>query len=161
MTERAVTMDDLTSGLREVFDYWTRVKGSAIAPRWRDIDLTEIPSRLVPTTMVIDIGEPLSTSTYRYWGSVLTDLHGSDMTGKRPYDLEPAEFASQLAVDHQALVDSKRPSAGINTFDTKDGLRKTHMVVRLPLCDDSVNVSHIMIVADNSPEAMALIGPLL
>lgn len=154
MTGRAVSMDELTSGLRSVVDYWTHVKGQAFAPRWRDIDLTELPPRLVPTTMVVDIGEPLSTSIYRYWGSVLTDLHGVDMTGKHPYDLEPAEFGAQLASDHKAVVDSKCPCAGLNVFLNKDGLRKAHMVVRLPLSDDGISVNHIIIVADNSPEAM-------
>ena len=79
-------LQDLPPKLKSVADYWSALKGERELPLWRDLDMTHLPSDLLPTTMVIDIRDPISESVYRYWGSELSEIHGRDMTGGRGSD---------------------------------------------------------------------------
>lgn len=150
-------LQDLPPKLKSVADYWSALKGERDLPLWRDLDMTHLPSDLLPTTMVIDIRDPISESVYRYWGSELSEIHGRDMTGGRPYDLMPAEFGRQLLVDHSAVVAEKRLKAGVYAVTTRFGYQLSHMVLRLPLSDDGAIVSKLMIVADYTKDTLALL----
>jgi hypothetical protein len=91
--QAAFEPEALTPGLLAVFAYWADLGGETLGCSRRDLDLMKLPSSLVPTTILIDIADPMENSTYRFWGSGLTRMYGSDMTGQSPYGLYPEEFA--------------------------------------------------------------------
>ncbi len=157
MRSANLELEDLPSGLKAVYEYWFSLKDNRFAPSWREIDLFEIPADLIPTTIVVDIASPVKQSTFRFWGSRLTEIHGVDMTGNHPYLLKPAEIGEKLLSDHIEIVERKCPIAWHYSFLASGGYIHSHSLVRLPLSDNGKDVSHILIVIDFSPEALAMI----
>ena len=134
--------------LSKVLDYWSSNARGRVGPAWRDISLMDFPVKLIPTTMVIDVAEPIEKSTYRFWGSRLTLIHGQEMTGRRPYDLNPPDFARQLLKDHAAFIALRRPQSARYRVLGVQGFEHTHDVLRLPLSDNSVDISQIIVCAE-------------
>jgi hypothetical protein len=151
-----VDIKDLPSGLRAAHAYWESLKNKNVGPAWKEFELIELPAKLLPTTMVIDIHEPLEYSLFRYWGSMLTEIHGVEMTSKCPYDLGSPQFGRQLLADHREIVEKKVPMAWHYSFLTVGGYVHSHSMVRLPLSNDGKNVHYIVVVVDYSPEALQL-----
>lgn len=152
-----VGIDDLSSDQRNVHAYWDSLRDDRIAPSWREIELVKLPSNLLPTTMVVDIRAPLEQSIFRYWGSKLTEIHGVDMTSRHPYDLTPPEFGKQLLTDHRTVIERKKPMGWHYSFLAAGGYMHSHGLIRLPLSNDNEQISHIIVVADYSREALELI----
>ncbi len=157
MESKSVKLCDLPSDLAGIMAYWTELCAGRDAPVWRDVDLLQIPPRLLPMTMVIDILQPLEKSVFRFWGSELTRIHGVEMTGKHPYDLKPPAFGQRLLIDHQAIVDDKCASARHYSFMTTHGYVHSHTALRVPIMNDGENVSQVIVVIDFSPEALSRI----
>lgn len=157
MRSTNLQLEGLPSALKAVHEYWLSIKADRMAPAWKDVDLFNLPVHLVPTTLVIDIRVPLSKSTYRFWGSRLTVIHGVDMTTRHPYDINPKDLGLQLYKDHCEIVVKKCAMAGHYSFFASGGYVHSHSLIRLPLSDDGENVSQILVVIDYSPEALALI----
>lgn len=152
----SVDLKDLPSTLRSVHDYWDRSRGSRFAPSWSEIELVRFPATLLPTTMVVDVHDPLEKSIFRYWGSRLTEIHGMEMTSRHPYDITPPEFGRQLLADHREIVEKKVPLAWHYSFLAAGGYVHSHSLIRLPLSDNGKDVNHIIVVADYSAEALEL-----
>jgi len=155
---RVATVDikELPSALRSVHEYWNRLRGKRFAPSWSETELVLFPAPLLPTTMIVDVHEPLEKSVFRYWGSRLTEIHGMEMTSRHPYDLMPPEFGRQLLADHRAIVEKKVPLAWHYSFLAAGGFVHSHSLVRLPLSDNGKDVNHIIVVVDYSTEALEL-----
>lgn len=151
-----VEINDLPSALRAVHDYWDSLRDGRMAPAWSEIDLVRFPAKLLPTTMIVDVHDPLEKSIFRYWGSKLTEIHGVDMTSRHPYELNPPEFGQQLLNDHREIVEKKIPLAWHYSFLAVGGYVHSHSVIRLPLSDDGKRVNHIIVVVDYSREALEL-----
>ncbi len=152
-----IGIGDLSSGLKSVHDYWNGLRNGRMAPTWAEFELVRIPSSLLPTTLVIDIHEPLEKSVFRYWGSKMTEIHGEDMTSKHPHDLSPPGFGDQVLADHRKIVEKKIPMAWHYSFLAAGGYMHSHSVIRLPLSADGTNVTHIVVAIDYSREALDLI----
>lgn len=149
----------LEGGLADVYAYWLKAKGDAkIGPSWTDFDMLELPPKLLPSLLVLDIADPVKESVYRYWGRELTYIHGVDMTGKCPYSLPPQDFADQLLTDHTKVVKSKKPLSGHYIFETFDHYKLTHSMIRLPLSNDGTTVTNIVIATDYSETALKMIN---
>lgn len=150
--------ETLVTGLADIYRYWLGLKGNAeIGPAWRDFDMLELPSGLLPSILIIDVAQPMTDSRYRYWGRELSYIHGVDMTGKCPYDLKPTEFGRQLLADHSKVVQTRKPSFGHYIFETFDKYKLTHSMIRLPLSNDDTVVDNIVIATDFSEKALRMI----
>lgn len=152
-----VGIDDLSSGLKTVHAYWDGLRNGRLAPSWGEFDLVKLPPHLLPTTMVVDIRAPLENSIFRYWGSKLTEIHGTDMTSRHPYDLTPPEFGRQLLADHRMVIEARKPMAWHYSFLAAGGYMHSHGLIRLPLSSDNETISHMVVVVDYSREALDLI----
>ncbi|MEQ8319012.1 MAG: PAS domain-containing protein [Rhodospirillales bacterium] len=151
-----VELKDLPSGLKSVHDCWDSLRNHRFAPSWSEIDLVRFPANLLPTTMVVDVHDPVEDSIFRYWGSKLSEIHGCDMTSLSPYALTPAEFGQQLLEDHKEIIEKKIPMAWHYSFLAAGGYMHSHSLIRLPLSNDGKNVHHIIVVVDYSDEAKQL-----
>lgn len=152
-----VDLKDLPSGLKAVHEYWEGLRNQQFAPPWSAIDLVRFPANLLPTTMVVDIHNPVENSIFRYWGSKLSEIHGCDMTSLSPYTLTPVEFGQQLLEDHKEIIEKKIPMAWHYSFLAAGGYIHSHSLLRLPLSNDGKNVHQIIVVVDYSEEAKRLI----
>jgi hypothetical protein len=100
--------------------------------------------------MVADMHPDMDNNTYRYWGSIMTRIHGRDMTGQSPYDLEPADLARSLRKIHSEMIELRTWNSTINTFTRHGGISHMHCALRLPLSDDGQSISHLVVVIDVS-----------
>lgn len=154
VSARKVELDELTPALREAYAYWQTLFDGGIGPPWKSFDLSKLPPSVIPTTMIVDVREPFTDNCYRFWGSGLTAIHGREMTGKCPYDLEPRDFGRQLLNDHKEFVDAAVPEAVLYEIFGVQGFTHSHMVLRAPLSNDGKSVSQMFISADYSEEAL-------
>lgn len=157
MHSSQIKIEGLPSGLMAAHEYWVSLKGDRVAPSWKDFELLGLPLHLVPTTLVIDIKDPVSDSIYRFWGSKMTEIHGADMTKGSPYNLQPEGFGQQVYKDHCVVIEKKIPTAGHYSFFAHGGYIHSHSLLRLPLSDDGDRITQLVVVIDYSPEALELI----
>ncbi len=154
MPSRIVDVAELPDDMAALWAYWDGLRGDRVAPPWSAFDLFEVPARLLPTTMVVNIADPIENSSYRFWGSGLTLIHGRDMTGGCPYDLQPASLGRQVLQHHKEAVAQKTAIARTLYFQTARGLQHEQTLIRLPLSDDGEHVHHLVIVVDHSAETL-------
>lgn len=119
--------------------YWNDVKAEAFAPRWSDFHLHELPARVLPFALVLDVaGEPVEF-TYRYWGSGHTQYHRRDYTGK-PLSAMAAWSAALLTQQYMAVLEARRPVVFLNTYE---GVENPLRSLRMPLSEDGETVTQM------------------
>ncbi len=148
MKETDLALDDLPKDLQAVYDYWRGLGGEELRCDWEQFDLNAIPLGFLPSTMVVDVGAAMEDNRFRFWGSQMTLIHGRDMTGVSPYDLEPSAMADVLYKNHKKVIEERVPSASIYEFVKASGTAHSHRTLRLPLSEDGETVSQIVIVVD-------------
>ncbi len=162
-----VALDDFPVNLKAALGYWQSLGGERLSCAWRDFELVEIPAEVLPSTLVIDVFDDQSQNRFRYWGSAMTELHGRDMTGMSPYEINPADMVPELRRQHDETRRSGKASASCYAFQRDPGFEHIHYALRLPLSDDGRNVSQIVVVtesieaeADDGAVAPRTFGPL-
>lgn len=158
MAARSIEWDDLTDDLRSIHDYWKSLTGERIAPAWSNFDLTQCPSRLLPTTIVLDVINNKDRGSknsggghyyrFRFFGSGLTQAHGREMTGKLVTDLPNKEPGELLHVKFDTVVTSKTfdfAEIGIEVDGRFSGLQRSG---RWPLSDDGKTITGIVSAID-------------
>ncbi len=80
LSGRALRAQLVTSGQREVFDYWIRTAGARKMPARSDLDPLKLP-HLLPHIGLIDLREGVERARYRLAGTRLHDIYGQEITG--------------------------------------------------------------------------------
>jgi hypothetical protein len=137
---------DLADNPFQSFDfalqYWSDRKGDAFAPTWPDIDLMDFPPKMIANCNVTDIGRDPLEIRYRFFGTGICNLHGSDLTGKTVEANEPAPFRVLCIETFTALVERREPLLFIAPVPVTSGAMKRHHFLRLPLSADGVEVTN-------------------
>ena len=123
------------------FEYWTERRGDAWAPPWSTIDLMDFPPRMIANCNVVDITHDPFDARYRFFGTGICNLHGSDLTGKSIQANEPPAFRQVCFETFEALVERREPLSFIASVPVRSSHRKRHHFLRLPLSDDGVTLS--------------------
>jgi len=156
MIRTDIPLSELAEPLSAVLAYWRAKGGEALACGWADFHLHELPPRALPTTMVLDMFDDMSLNRYRFWGSKMTEIHSSDMTGKSPYSITPQDFAEDLRTQHLRIRAEGRAGAQLVGFRHKNGFDHMHTVLRMPLSNDGRRVDHLVMVAWFTSKALAI-----
>jgi len=124
----------------EILRYWNEKRGERFAPRWDEFSLSELPPLAIPLINVTDIvPEPLK-STYRFWGSGLTEVFGADYTGQGPQDVPPKSRGINMEGGCARLVRDRAPNFQIKDFETEKGLFGRALILRVLFADDGETV---------------------
>ncbi|MEQ9170873.1 MAG: hypothetical protein RLO05_03340 [Rhodospirillales bacterium] len=132
------SVDD--AGIRACLAYWTKVKGTAFAPRWSDFHLHELPARVLPYALVLDVAGDPAEFTYRYWGSGHTQYHRCDYTGKKLTDMADAWSAALLTQQYMAVLQARLPVVFLNTYE---GVEEPLRSLRMPLSEDGRTITQM------------------
>jgi len=143
-----VPLEGLPDNLAAALAYWRERGGETLGCAWRDFDLFALPAEVVPSTLVIDVFEDTKRNRFRFWGSRMTVLHGRDMTGMSPYEIQPPDMVPELRRQHEQTRVDGTASASRYAFIRDPGITHTHYVLRLPLSSDGKTVSQIVVVTD-------------
>jgi hypothetical protein len=116
--------------------YWHKKRGDRWAPGWSDVSLADFANEAIPRTSVTDIEETPLSSVYRFWGSELTQVFGSDYTHRSPADVPPRSLGVSQHGGCGTLVSQRRPHVEVKEFVSEKGLFGRAVVLRLPCSGD-------------------------
>ncbi len=100
--------DGTPSSVVTFHEYWQSRRGDSWAPRWADIDLTEIPPPMLPYVVVCDV---LSDGDlfFRYWGSGHANYYVREFSHKKLSDMHFPWLEEILRYQYQHVIDTRRP----------------------------------------------------
>lgn len=102
LEERLVPLTDIAShDLRELVDYWDRIRGDGFFPMRSDFDPVEIP-KLLRNIRLVDV-EKGGVFRFRLYSSDSTNPDKRDMTRRTTHDYEDGGFG-EMVTRHYAEV---------------------------------------------------------
>jgi hypothetical protein len=132
--------------MQNLFAYWNKLSGERFAPTLKDFDLPEIPSDLLPNSIIVDYIAADDTFKYRFFGTEASSRHGQDMTGLSPLDSHMKPFGEALDQEYRAFMKRKQPEYLSFQHLNQFGANELHKVLRLPLSDDGKAISGIVVI---------------
>ncbi len=100
--ELSVFGDDVDDAVlpefRALYRYWAQVRGSRWAPMWSEFHLDELPAKIVPWCVVVNIQQNPLKFLYRFWGTRVGDLLDADLTGKSSDDIPSQSYGKRARV---------------------------------------------------------------
>jgi hypothetical protein len=145
---RDLSMSDLTDDLIIAYNYWRDIKGAKVGPSLRAFDLLRLPSKRLPSTLVFDCIDAGQSFRFRYYGRAFAEIHGVDLTGKEPHDVQQPDLSNHVVSELGRIVSTASPNFSIYTYHGARGFEEFQAVLRLPLSDDGVTVAHIVSVVE-------------
>ena len=128
-------------------EYWRAKKGNRLAPTRSEIDPVEI-KQLLPRIMLATVtrrGEEPPEFQYRLSGTGICNIHGQEMTGQGPLDLQPQEFGELVHAHYLEALDRKTPMAHAIALQSGDKSGAYARII-LPLSNDGKLVDMLLIV---------------
>ncbi len=142
---------DLTSDdLKKMLDIWTQWCGDRTMPRWKQVDLLEVPRPLLGQTSVVDVRHQPLDFTYRYWGSGFRRVHDKEMTGLSVDDLTPADVSRCSRESFTSVTEQKSPLLFRQVYEHENESLVTDLALRLPISEDGSNVDKILSVIEST-----------
>jgi hypothetical protein len=130
--------------LEPIFRYWDQKRGDRRMPRRADIDPFEMVPYL-PNLMIVDVVADERRFVYRLVGTREVEARGRDPTGKPVGDAFHGSSRENVLAHYDRVVDSRRPYFDTATvIRTDERVDETH-VIFLPLSEDDVSVSQILV----------------
>ncbi len=133
----------LPEELKRVLSYWQGIRQDRLAPTWTEFDMMEIPSSLLPMTMVKDVEAEPHVYRYRFYGSGFARLNQRDLTGKTTDDVAVTAFARALRISLDEFVEKREPRFYDVKFVDEHRFETGQRLFRLPLSDDGKTINHI------------------
>lgn len=135
------------------YEYWLRLKGDRRSPRWRDWDWFELPMRLIPYLLVVDVKRDPLDFVYRFWGTASVEMHGKDFTGLSISQIRNAATAKLTRAQYEEVVSYHEAVGSAYTVQAgEDGLPYVQTSLRMPFSDDGERVSQIATYVDWSSD---------
>lgn len=128
-------------------DYWSAKRGGRFAPARDDIDPTEITD-ILPRILLADVTRDASGAVafrYRLSGTGIGEVHGFELTGKGPLDLQPPQYGRLVEAHYREAVEAREPLVHLIALQTDKKARSYGRII-LPLSDDGETVNMLMIV---------------
>lgn len=132
--------------LAAMLDLWSRHRAEGRLPR--RLDPLEMPRRLLPYLMLLDMERAPDSLRIRLAGTRLCESFGREMRGLAMEDLFEGEGASAVLAGALRIADHPRPHLATQSY-TKAGdgaWRYTHLL--LPLSADGTHVTQILMAID-------------
>lgn len=151
-----VRLDDpgLEPDLKFALDYWLRKRAGRLAPRRADIDPIEITA-LLPRVTLVDVSIDPVDFRYRLAGTGLFKLHGTELTNKRAFDLEPPVYGALIHRLYGEALARRAPVVHRVLIECETR-RSAYARVILPLSEDGVVINRLMTVESYADAAQDL-----
>ncbi|WP_420245034.1 PAS domain-containing protein [Roseiterribacter gracilis] len=126
---------------QRILGYWDSKRGTARAPRWRDLDpVLEIP-RLLSRVFVVDI-ESDGGFRFRLLGSEIVMRGNRNATGRRFESLYRDDFLADVRQIYSEVANSGEPRLFRDW--ARAGDRRQSTTLLLPLLDDAGEIARIL-----------------
>jgi hypothetical protein len=131
-------------GLTDALEIWRQWSGAHTVPRWKDVDLLDLPNALRGGAMVADYLADEDDFQVRFWGVKLVDAFQIELTGKRLSDVFDRGVMSSFRETAHVILRDGKPQFLLHAITSAEGVRRHFPVVRLPISDDGRIASKIM-----------------
>ena len=140
---------------QRVLDYWEALRGTRLAPAWKNLDLLAFDANIVTHMCVVDIldGPPFR---YRFYGSALVDLHNFELTNKTTDQIRPDNYRKLCGEQYASVLETKTPSMFVGRIKTEYDIIREHYNMRFPLSNDGERVTNILTVEKYDEDTKAL-----
>lgn len=129
----------------QLYNYWRSKCGDRTMPKRADIDIFEIPPRILPCLSLVDVVADERRYVYRLVGTADVEVRGGDPTGKSVTEgFFGPDVANALSC-YDKVVETRAPLLDSEPFIATNGRYATEETIFLPLSDDGVNVNKIMV----------------
>lgn len=134
----------LESRCRHVFELWEKLRGNRFAPAWREFDFLCLPPDEIAHIRVVDVRDDPFDLVYRFWGTGLVAILGSERTGKSLLDVSSPRVADAVA-EYRQVIEARAPYAFIyDAKTTRQTLPLFAPAIRLPFSDDGKTVTQVL-----------------
>lgn len=136
--------DNPVPEFRSIIAYWEGKRGDAFAPAWRDISLLDFPLKMIANCNVTDLDPESGVISFRFFGTGLADLHTFELTNRTTDAIEPPAFRDLCIGQYREIVAARAPRIYINEIPVQPGLKRRHIMLRLPLSNNGVHVTNVI-----------------
>ena len=144
------------------YAYWQRLKGSRRSPTWREWDWLEIPSKLIPYFIIVDViivdvlYDPL-TFRYRFWGTASVAMHNKDFTGLTTGDIRSSITRDITERQYRDVVEHHEAIGSKYIIQTREGgVSHIQTSPRMPFSNDGERVTQIVNYVDWSRDLASI-----
>lgn len=95
--------------LLQLFDYWNSRRDGRPVPDRRDIDPVDMPRRLLPHLLLVELHGAVPRIRYRLVGTAICARYGADFTGTWLDEVSGAEYRHLLEDLYRRMRDTGRP----------------------------------------------------
>ena len=130
---------------RELYDYWTELRGGRVMPKRSEIDPVAIP-RVLPNLALVDLegeGEALRLRV-RLLGTTLVERYG-ERTGKYLDEYQLGKTYAQIHAAYAECANQRAPHASEGDYWTEDDHHLKVARLLLPLSDDGESADTILV----------------
>jgi len=127
------------------YEYWRRKCGDRPMPRRADIDPAEIPPRVLPCISLVDVVPDDRRYVYRLVGTAEVQVRGHDPTGKSVIEGFFGPSLEDALSCYDRVVATRAPVLDPVPYTATTGRYSTEETMFLPLSEDGINVSKIIV----------------
>jgi hypothetical protein len=135
--------DQAPGPLADVHAYWDELRGEAWAPKWSDFHLYELPPKILPWSIVVDVDSTTMDFRYRFWGTERARLIGQELTGKRVSDIANEYMRDANMAQYVETLELKVPMLFETPVVKESEIPIVVTSIRLPLSEDGESISNI------------------
>jgi len=150
ITSSCIDVENLTAPeFREFLAYWEALRSGRIAPPWAEIELIEMPAKVLPYLTVVQVHQAPLDFVYAFYGTGHMSLKARDLTGHSITEAKPRENGPVVFDQYRRVLEARKPMAFRRTFsEPGDDRDLTQLTLRLPLSGDGENIHWIMSLSD-------------
>ena len=131
------------------YEYWLSLKGERRSPSWREWDWLQLPVKLIPYFMVVDVQYDPLDFIYRFWGTASVDMHGIDFTNKSITHIRSRVTAEQTRAQYLEVMSCHEAVGSEYTVKAGEyGLSYVQTSLRMPFSDGGEKVTQIATYVD-------------
>jgi len=142
-----------STGSKKLFEYWSRLKGTRLAPERSEIEPSDI-RELLGDTFILEINSTMKTICFRLAGTRLCSIYGRELKGygylglwDEAHNLTTIRCINKAYMDYTAsLISHKGKTASGRTVSFE-----TLLLPLLPTSSDSARVLGICSVVEKPP----------
>lgn len=138
--------DEAPEELKVLHAHWESLRRNRPGPTLKEFDLLQIPSPLLPCTVIVDYLANEGVFKFRYYGSQVANRHSQEMTGKTTADFNWKPFGEALDKEYRAFLARGKPEYVSFSYTNEIGAKELHRVLRMPLSEDGKTITGILIV---------------
>ena len=140
---------DIAEGLfaefQIVLEFWNILhREGASFPVWSDFDFLDLPVKIIPHLIIVDILQNPYDLQYRFWGTWHNNFQSEDYTGKKVSEFQPIDYQNMIMNHYREVAELAKPALYSIQIPLKSGLIVNSQMLRLPMSDDGVSVNKII-----------------